>query len=153
MLIKLLGVILVAAAGVIPAIRVGLKERRRLARTEAFFSLCRLALEQTAALGAAVPEILRRAEELCSACGAAEPDAAALVTAAEENLPTEGVRAVEQVFGSAAGTREEQVARCRAAVAVMESIYKKQSEEFRGKLRTGIVLPLSAAAIALLLLW
>lgn len=142
-----------AAAGVIPAIRVGLKERRRLARTEAFFSLCRLALEQTAALGAAVPEILRRAEELCSACGAAEPDAAALVTAAEENLPTEGVRAVKQVFGSAAGTREEQVARSGCGGSCHGEYPQKQSEEFRGKLRTGIVLPLSAAAIALLLLW
>ena len=153
MLIKLLGVILVAAAGVIPAIRVSLGERRRLRQTEAFLSLCRLALEQTAALGAAVPEILRRAEELCSACGAAEPDTAALVAAAEDGLPPEGAQALSMVFGSAAGTREEQVARCRTAVTVMESIHKKQSEELRGKLRTGIVLPLSAAAIALLLLW
>lgn len=153
MLIKLLGVLLVAAAGVIPAIRAGLKERRRLARTEAFLALCRLAAEQTAALGAAVQEILRRAGELCDACGAAEPTAAALMTAAEETLPDEGVRAVMQVFGSTAGTREEQVVRCRGAVTVMESICKKQSEELRGKLRTGIILPLSAAAIALLLLW
>lgn len=153
MVIKLIGMLLLAAAGFLPAIRVSLNERRRLAVTDSFLSLCRFAAEQISAHGSAIPEILSRAGDVCAACGAERPEVGALLLAADSALPGEGVRAVREVFGTAAGTREQQITRCREAVHVLERLRETQAKEMQGRLRAGIVLPLSAAGVALLLLW
>ena len=151
--IKLIGALLVAAAGILPAVRVTLRERRRLAVTDSFLSLCRFAMEQISAFGATIPEILSRAGEVCAACGAERAEAGALLLAAENSLPSDAVRAVREVFGTAAGTREQQLSRCREAVRVMEQVRETQAKQMQANLRMGTVRPLSAAGVAWLLLW
>lgn len=140
-------------AGVIPAVRISRREKQRLSATEAYLALCRFATEQVAGFGASAPEILARAGERCRACGTDASDVGALLTAAESILSPEGFEAVKNVFGSGAGTREEQLARCREAVKVLDEVRAAQAAALPGRLRTGTVLPLSASALALLLLW